>query len=163
MILNTSISLIAAIGKNNRAIGKNNHLLWNLPSDLKRFRELTTGHPIIMGYNTFKSIGRALPNRTNIVLNTEPLNIPNVTVCSSLEKAIEVAGRENNQEIFVIGGGMVYSQAINLADRLYLTLVDDNSEGDTHFPDYSPFSKIIDKEDHEENGLKFSFVTLERT
>jgi len=163
MIQNTSISLIAAIGKNNRAIGKNNRLLWHLPSDLKRFKELTTGHPIIMGYNTFKSIGQALPNRTNIVLNTEPLNIPNVTVCSSLEKAIEVASQENNQEVFVIGGGMVYSQAISLANRLYLTLVDDESEGDTHFPDYSLFNKVVDKEDHEENGLKFSFITLEKS
>lgn len=157
-----TISIIAAVGKNNRAIGKNNQLLWRLPEDLKHFREITSGHPIIMGLNTYRSIGRPLPNRTNIVLSPNNDDIPGVIVCHSLEEAISTAGAHDKEEVFIIGGGMVYASSIHLADRLYLTLVDDEAEGDTHFPDYSAFSKVKSEEPGKSGEINFRFVALER-
>lgn len=156
------ISIIAAVGNNQRAIGKNNQLLWHLPEDLKHFKDLTSGHPIIMGFNTFKSIGRPLPNRVNIVLNFEQLEIPGAIACLSLEEAIKVASKHDQKEIFIIGGGMVYERAINLADRLYLTLVDDNTEGDAHFPAYSAFNKVLSEEPGQSGNINFRFVVLEK-
>lgn len=153
------LSIIAVIGKN-RELGKDNDLIWNLPSDLKRFREITKGHPVIMGRKTFESIGHPLPNRTNIVISRQD-KIPGVVVVHSLDEAIEQAGKIS--EVFVIGGGSVYAQAIDKADRLYLTIVDASSPAaDTFFPDYSRFTKIISEEAHEENGLHFTYLTLEK-
>jgi len=156
------ISIICALSEQTRAIGKNNQLLWHLPEDLKHFKEITSGHPVIMGLNTFKSIGRPLPNRTNIVLNFQPVDIPGTIVCSSLEEAVRIAGEHDQEEIFIIGGGMVYKSAIALADRLYLTLVDDNTEGDTYFPDYSAFTKVIDETSGQSGSINFRFVVLEK-
>jgi len=156
------ISIIVAVGKN-REIGKNNALLWNIPEDLKHFKEITTGHAIIMGERTFYSIGRALPNRLNIVLSQNPdLKIDGVTVCGSIAQAVEAGGKYSD-EIFVIGGGMVYAQTIGLADKLYLTLVDKSFEADVFFPDYSEFDKIVtESEQFESNGLKYTFIQLEK-
>ncbi|MCX6712835.1 MAG: dihydrofolate reductase [Candidatus Vogelbacteria bacterium] len=156
------LSIIAAIGEKTRAIGKNNQLLWHLPEDLKHFKMITSGHPIIMGLNTFKSIGRPLPNRINIVLNFQPVDIPGAIVCSSLEEAIRIAGEHDQQEIFIIGGGMVYKSAIDLADRLYLTLVNDNADGDTYFPDYSNFTKVVSETSEQGGSINFRFIILEK-
>lgn len=153
------LSLIAVIGKN-RELGKDNHLLWNIPSDLKRFREITKGHPVIMGRKTFESIGHPLPNRKNIVISRHA-SIQGVTVVPSLDEAIAAAGEG---EIFIIGGASVYAAAINLADRLYLTLVTAEApDADAFFPAYPAFTNVIAKEDHEENGIRFTYLTLERT
>ncbi len=151
------LSVIAVIGKN-RELGKDNHLLWDIPSDLKRFREITKGHPVIMGRKTFQSIGHPLPNRKNIVISRDAA-IPGVTVVHSLDEAIAIAG---NGEIFVIGGASVYAQAIDRADRLYLTLVDESApDADAFFPDYSRFTKVVSREPQEENGYKFTYLTLD--
>jgi dihydrofolate reductase len=156
------ISVIAAIGEK-RELGFQNRLLWSLPEDLKRFKSLTTGHPVIMGLKTYHSIGRALPNRTNIVLSFEPQDIDGVSIAQNLDQAIALAKEApGGEEIFIIGGGQVYAQAISKADKLYLTLVAAEAEADTFFPDYSIFDKKIAEEAREENGIKYKFVELER-
>ena len=158
------LSIIAVIGKN-RELGKDNHLLWDIPDDLKRFREITSGHPVIMGRKTLQHIGRPLPNRTNYVITRDPsFTAAGVTTVSSLEDAIEKAKSASGaEEIFVIGGGQIYAQAISRVDRLYLTLVDkSDSDADTFFPDYGAFTKEIAKEPRIENGISFTYLTLER-
>ncbi len=161
--MNSKLSLIAVIGKN-REIGKDNHLLWNIPGDLARFRKITQGHPVIMGRKTFESIGHPLPGRTNIVVS-HSLKTPGVVVVSSLEEAIEKAREApGSGEIFVIGGGSLYGQAIARADRLYLTVVDRMAPGaDTFFPPYDRFTKVLFREPHKENGLMVTYLTLEPT
>lgn len=127
------IILIAAIAKNN-VIGKNNQLLWHIPEDLKRFKKLTMGHPMIMGRKTFESFRSPLKNRVHIVVTREPKeNSDQVIWVDSIEKAIEKAQSINNQ-IYIIGGGEIYKQTIDLADRLEITYVDKDFEGDTTFP-----------------------------
>ncbi len=154
------ISVIAAIGKN-RELGKNNALLWNIPADMKRFRELTTGHPVIMGRKTFESIGRALPNRTNIVVTRQQDFHPEgVRVCESLKQAIEVANSIDSTEVFIIGGAQIYGQAIGIADRLYLTIIDQSYDADAFFPDYSRFGNTLESKHFLENTLSITFLTL---
>ena len=159
------ISIIAAIGTQTRALGKNNGLIWRIPEDLKRFKALTTDHPVIMGRKTFESIGRPLPNRTNIVISRDTQYRPaGVTIAQSLESALEHASALENSEVFVIGGGQIYTQALPYADRLYLTLIEETSstKADTFFPEYSDFNKVVEKEDHAHDGLSYSWVTLEK-
>jgi dihydrofolate reductase len=161
---NPRISLIAALDRNTRAIGKDNQLLWNIPQDLKRFKRLTHGHPVIMGRKTWESLPaafRPLPGRTNIVV-THSGDIEGVRTAHSLEEAFILAsGAEGGEEAFVIGGGELYRQAISLADRLYLTLVDGEAEGDTFFPEYEDFIPVMEEVRHE--GIpSYTFVTLER-
>lgn len=158
------ISLIAVLSKKNRAIGAKNTLLWKIEGDLPRFKAITTGHPIIMGRLTYESIGRPLPNRKNIVISRTG-NIENqdsLTVVDTIEKAFEEANKEKTDEIFVIGGGKIYKDTIHLANRLYLTLVDDEPEADTYFPDYSEFNKVIKKEEYPEHTPPFTYVILEK-
>jgi dihydrofolate reductase len=157
------ISIIAAIGKN-RELGKDNGLLWHIPGELPRFKRITTGHPIIMGRKTYESIGRPLPNRTNIVITRDSSRtIDGVVVVDSLEQAIvEAKKAEGNEEIFVIGGGQIFEQAIPTADKLYLTLIDQTFDADTFFPEYREFSNVLEKEDHEDGGYRYSFLTLLR-
>lgn len=156
------ISIIAAIGKN-RELGKDNKLLWHIPDDLPRFKKLTLGHSIVMGRKTFESIGRPLPNRTNIVVTRDSsYEVEGVVVVHSIEKAIEEAKKKDKEEIFVIGGGQIYEQALPFTDRLYLTIVDAQAEADTYFPDYSEFKEIISEEKNESEGLKYKFIELER-
>lgn len=157
------ISIISAIAKNNRAIGKDNKLLWHIKEDFLHFKKITSGHPVIMGYNTYLSIGKLLPMRTNIVLSDKNIEIPGAIVCHSIEEAIKKASAKDTDEIFFIGGASVYSQAIKLADKLYLTLVDGNFLADTFFPDYSEFDKVISKTDKKSEGYKYTFVELERS
>lgn len=156
------ISIIAAIGSN-RELGKNNKLLWHIPEDMKRFRELTNGHPIIMGRTTYESIGRPLPNRTNIIVTRDPdYKAEGCIVVHSLEEAITEAKKHEEEEIFVIGGGQIYSQAITMADKLYLTKVNGIFDADTFFPDYSDFTRVVSSEKKQDNTYTYEFLELER-
>ena len=158
------LSIIAVVGKN-RELGKNNGLIWNLPGDLKRFRTITSGHPVIMGRRTFQSIGHPLPNRTNILITHDTtFQAAGVTVVSSFEEALEKAkAAPGSEEIFVIGGGQIYARAIEEADRLYLTVVDEEAPiADTYFPLYAGrFTKVLENSPQEENGIRYTFLTLE--
>jgi dihydrofolate reductase len=171
------ISIIAAIQKIDRGLGFQNELLYKIPEDLKRFKELTKGHPIIMGRKTFESIGRPLPNRLNIVVTRNAdFKQKGVVVADSLEAALKAASTPpqpspyqgegaNADEIFIIGGGEIYKQALPFTDRLYLTLVDGNKPADTFFPDYSSFTKIIESSDIKtdpETGVSYQYLTLEK-
>lgn len=129
------INIIVAVAENG-AIGCHNKLLWHISEDLKRFKRLTTGNPIVMGRKTFDSIGRALPNRQNVVISrNEELKIGGGDVVGSLEAAYELL--KDSEEIFVIGGGEIYRQAMAKADKLFLTKVYQSPEGDTFFPEIS--------------------------
>jgi len=163
------ISIIAAIDEK-RGLGKNNDLLFKIPSDMKRMRSLTTGHPLIMGRKTFESLGRLLPNRSHIVVTHNPQSLKNLSyqpeaVVKSIEEGIEKAKNfPGAEEIFIFGGGQVYQQAVekNLVDRLYLTVVKGDYSADSFFPDYSQFTKVINKEEHEEEGYAYTFLDLEK-
>ncbi len=156
-----TISIICAVAKD-RGIGKDNKLLIYLPKDLKHFKKITKGHVVIMGQNTYESIGFNLPDRINIILSLDyNFKAQNCFVFNSLEKALEFARIKEKEEIFFIGGASIYKQVIKLADKLYLTLIDKVFKADTYFPDYSKFNKIIKEEGpFEENGLKYKFVEL---
>ena len=155
------ISIIVAIAKD-RGIGMGNKLLFDLPEDLKYFHKVTKRHPVIMGYNTYKSISRPLKERHNIVISRDGTHIPGYIVVSSLGEAIEKASELQKDEIFIIGGAKVYSQAISIADRLYITEVDAKKEADTFFPDYSDFKSrnVISSGEH--NGVKYTFCIYEK-
>jgi dihydrofolate reductase len=136
-------------------------MLWHIPAELKRFKEITTGHTIIMGRKTHESIGRLLPNRTNIIITRDTeYKVDGAVIVHSLEEAIEKAQAIDSKEIFVIGGGQIFNEAISLADKLYLTIVEGNFEGDVYFPDYSHFSKQIFKLPQESDGYKYTFIEL---
>lgn len=146
-----------------RAIGKDNHLLWHIPEDLKHFKELTTGHTVIMGENTYYSIGRPLPNRTNIVVTlNKDLSLSGCQVVYSIDDALALARQNEPEEAFVIGGASIYRQFLPMIDRLYLTLVKGTHEADTFFPDYGDFSKVVSEEKHENGEYQFTFFVLER-
>lgn len=163
------VSIIAAIDEK-RGLGKGNELLFKIPGDMQRLRTLTTGHPLVMGRKTFESIGRKLPNRTHIVITRDPSHLqtlpyqPDVVVSSleeGLEKAKAFIGAE---EIFIFGGGQIFTEAIEkkLVDRLYLTIVKGEYDADTFFPEYPDFVHEINREDHEEDGYTYSFIDLEK-
>jgi dihydrofolate reductase len=153
-----SISIIAAIQTKDRGIGNQGHLLVKIHEDLKRFKELTMGHPIIMGRNTFLSIGRPLPGRTNIVLTKDPNERwEGCVACTSLEEAFQSAAQHDQSEVFVIGGGEVYRQALPFSDTLYLTLVESNEAADTFFPEYGDFSNRTLVKEADQDGLRYSF------
>lgn len=161
----SKISIIVAAAGKNRVIGTKGGMAWYIPEELKRFKEITMGHPIIMGRKTHESIGRALPGRANIVVTREPnYQAEGCVVVHSLDEAIKTAqGHEGNDEIFIIGGGQIYQEAIHLADKLYLTYVDKEIKGDVFFPPYSEFKKVISESDWQENeGIRYKFLTLER-
>ncbi|MFH1582948.1 MAG: dihydrofolate reductase [Candidatus Falkowbacteria bacterium] len=158
------ISIIAIVAKN-RAIGFQNKLLYDIPDDLKHFQTITAGHVVIMGENTFHSMrDLPLPNRVNIILTLDNnFKAENCLVAHSLEESIELGKTQNKGEIFFIGGGQIYRQALPLADKLYLTIVDDKpTQADTFFPDYSEFKNTIKQEKKESSGYKYSFVELIR-
>ena len=157
------INIIAVVGKNGE-LGKDNKLLWSLQSDLQRFKALTMGHPIIMGRKTFESIGKALPGRTNIVITrNRAFRAAGCVVTHSLTEAIRHA-ESIDAQIFVIGGGEIYKETIGLADRLYLTVVNDSPPADTFFPKWSAFNKILNKEEvvDPQSKLQLTFLTLEK-
>lgn len=157
------ISIIVVIGKN-KAIGCNNQLLWDIPEDMARFKELTMGHPVIMGRKTHESISVPLPGRCNIVISRDKgLKIPGCQVVSSLDEAIKYSKECNgHEEIFIIGGGEIYKQALAHTDKLYLTIVDDEPEADTFFPDYSEFTKILKKEENSNEKLGYTFLEISK-
>jgi len=160
-------NLIAAIGAKTRALGKEGRLLFSIPEDLKRFRTLTKGHPVIMGRKTWESLPeevRPLPGRANIVVSRQSgYDAPGAAVVTSIEEALTVAkDASGNEEIFIIGGGELYTLGLPFADRLYLTLVDDEAEGDVFFPEYISFEKEIEREEHSEHAPSFVYVTLEK-
>jgi dihydrofolate reductase len=156
------ISIIAAVAKD-RAIGKKNTLLWNIPEDLQHFKKITSGHPVIMGQKTFESLKGPLPNRTNIILTFDKkYKTPGCIVAHSMDEAIEIASEKDKDEIFFMGGGQIYHQAIKFADKLYLTIVEGEYEADTYFPDYSEFKKVVSEEPHKSSGYKYSFLELEK-
>lgn len=158
------VSIIAAMAEN-RVIGVNNTLPWRLPADLRHFRRLTTGHHVIMGRRNYESIGRPLPDRTNIVVTRNPAyRAPGCVVRHSLEEALRDTG--DDPEVFVIGGAEIYRQALARADRLYLTLVHANVPGDTFFPEFDAREwRETGRTRHEaddKNPYACSFVTYER-
>lgn len=157
------ISIIVALTKNN-VIGSKNKLLWNIPEDLKRFKNLTTGHHILMGRKTFESIGRILPNRTNIILSKhEVIKIPNAFVFNNLSKAIKFAKDRGENELFIIGGGMIYKECLPLVDKIYITKINDQYEGDVYFPkiNYKDWTQIFN-EKHLDNNPSFEYSILEK-
>ena len=159
------ISQVAAIQQKDRGIGFKNELLFRISDDLKRFKALTSGHPIIMGRKTFDSIGKKpLPHRTNIVITRQNLEQEGVIFVHSLEEAIEKA-KEIDENIFIIGGAEIYIQALSITDRLELTIVESDVPADTFFPEYKEFSKVVSKEKFydEKTELHYEIVTLERT
>ncbi|WP_367396069.1 type 3 dihydrofolate reductase [Pantoea sp. Ep11b] len=157
------ISLIAALAAD-RIIGMENAMPWDLPADLAWFKRNTLKKPVIMGRLTFESIGRPLPGRLNIVVSSQPGSAEGVTWVTSLDEAVQAAG--DAEEIMVIGGGRVYEQMLARADRLYLTHIDAEVEGDTQFPDYEPdewqstFSEFHDADEH--NSHSYCFEILDR-
>ncbi|MGE5242477.1 MAG: type 3 dihydrofolate reductase [Bacteroidota bacterium] len=158
------VSLIAAMAEN-RVIGVDNTLPWRLPADLKHFRRLTTGHHVIMGRRNYESIGKPLPERTNIVVTrNRKYRAPGCVVTHSLEEALERA--QTDAEIFVIGGAEIYRQAFARADRLYLTLVHASVAGDTYFPEFAADRwNEISRERHEadaKNPYPYSFLVFDR-
>lgn len=158
------LSQIVAMAEN-RVIGCDNTLPWRLPNDLKHFRRVTMGHPIIMGRKNYESIGKPLPGRTNIVVTRTPdYRAPGCVVVHSVEAALVAAG--NDAEIFVIGGAELYSQTLAQAGRLYLTEVHANVLGDVLFPSFDRAGwHELAREAHKadaEHGYDYSFVTLER-
>lgn len=164
------IAAVVAIGRN-RELGKENKLIWHIPDDLKRFKKLTLGHPIIMGRKTFESIieilGKPLPERTNIVVTRDKgWNYDGVLTASSIEEAKELAKNQvGADEIHIGGGAQIYEQALPHIDKLYLTLIDAEApDADTFFPPYERlFTNKTFEEEHEWNGLKYRWVDLERT
>jgi dihydrofolate reductase len=159
-----NISLIVATSENN-AIGKDNQLLWHLPADLKHFKDITTGHPILMGRKTYESIGRPLPNRRNIVITRqEDLTIAGVEIATSITEAISLCSTE--KEVFIIGGAEIYKSALPFAHRIYLTTVHQHYEADAFFPALTMDDwNTIHQEYHhpdEKNSVAYTFSTLER-
>lgn len=154
----SKVTLIAAIDENS-VLGKDNQLIWHLPEDLKRFKRLTSGHAIIMGRKTFESLPKALPNRHNIVVTRNQNYFKEgVTVCHSLEAAIEYA--KNDDQPFVIGGGQVYEQAIELADVIELTKIHAQFEGDVFFPEIDLKKWSVEKEERMSHpDFEYSFIT----
>lgn len=156
------VSLVCALSKNS-GIGKNNELPWHISEDLQRFKRITMGHPVIMGRKTYESIGKALPGRTNIVLSKDKkFSLEDCIVCGSLDEAVDLAKQKDSTDIFIIGGGQIFEQSIDIADKLYLTLVDETVDADTFFPNYSDFKKVVFEESKESNDIKYKFLELER-
>ncbi|HQZ23746.1 MAG TPA: dihydrofolate reductase [Flavobacterium sp.] len=158
------IILIAAVAENN-ALGKNNDLLWHLPKDFKRFKEITSGHHIIMGRKTFESFPKPLPNRTHVIITRQKEYVcEGCIVVQDLEKAIAVCPK--NEDIFVIGGGEIYSQSIHLADQLDITRVHHSFEADVYFPEIDPeiwelTSEVFNPKD-EKHLYDYTFQTFVR-
>ena len=160
------ISLIAAIGKNNE-LGKNNTLVWNMPTDLKYFREKTAGHPVIMGRKTHESIGRPMPNRRNIIITRDlDYKKDGIEVVHSLNEALSLLP-EKNKEIFIIGGEEIFKQAMPIADKLYITHIEaEDKDANVFFPEIIPIVwNEISHEEHqkdEKNPYNYTFSIYER-
>jgi dihydrofolate reductase len=161
---NAKLSIIVAMAKN-RVIGADNKIPWRLSGDLKMFKQITTGHHLIMGRKTWESIGRLLPGRTTVIVTRQKnYPAPGALVADSLDTAIAACG--NNDEIFVIGGAQLYAAALPRADRIYLTLVDAEIAGDTRMPEFDPTQwRLQRSEAHtadEQNQYHYLFTIYER-
>ena len=160
------ISAIVAVSNNN-VIGKNNDIPWYLPADLQYFKKTTLGHHIIMGRKSFQSIGRPLPKRTNIIITRDPYFVSsNCLIARTIEEALEMAYDNKEEECFIIGGGTIYEQTKKLWDKLYLTQVDIDVEGEIYFPrvDLSEW-QLLSQIDHmadEKNPYNYSFKVYQR-
>lgn len=162
-----TVSIIVATSLNH-AIGKDNQLLWHLPADLKFFKTTTMGCPVIMGRKTFQSIGRTLPGRKNVVITRDKTFNSNhqfdILVCGSLDEALVKLHAEN--EVFIIGGGEIYKQSMDLVDNIYLTLVKIHLDGDVYFPEINMHDfHLVWEEEHdadEKNELDYTFQKYER-
>lgn len=162
----STITIIAAIANNN-ALGKDNDLIWHLPADLKRFKKVTSGHHILMGRNTFESIGKPLPNRTTVIITrNSDYKAAGCIVVNSIEKALEVA--KDDAQIFIIGGAQIYKQTIasNLVDQLDITKVHHTFDADVYFPAIDTgIWKEVSKEDFEadeKNKYDYSFISYKK-
>ena len=157
------ISVIVAVAENG-TIGDKNALLWHITEDMKHFRSRTTGHPVVMGRKTYESLGRPLPNRTNVVITRQELTIEGCEVVHSLEEAMALFSEE--EEVFIIGGAQIYAEAMRVADRFYLTVVEHPYEGDARFPAWNPEEwQLIESERFERGAdypYPFRFETYER-
>jgi len=153
-----SVIIICALARN-RIIGKDNKLPWSISEDLQNFKRLTMGNTVIMGKKTFESIGgKPFPGRNNIVLNFIKEEIPGVIVCTSIPEALDKA-REYDKDIFICGGASIYKQFLPFADKMYLSHIKKEYEGDTYFPEFDELEwEVVKREDHEE----FEFVEYER-
>jgi len=160
------ISLIAAMGKN-RVIGKNNKMMWRLPLEWKYFKETTLNHCIVTGRKNLMAQGRALPNRTNIVVTRDKnFMFDGCKIVHSIEEAIEYAKSLGEAELFICGGGEIYNQTISLADRVYLTIVDYSEEGEVYFPEFDEKKfdkKLIEQQEvSEKNSLAWKAYLFEK-
>lgn len=156
------LSTIVAIDKK-RGIGKDNKLLCHISNDLKRFKKITTGHTILMGSTTFESIGKPLPNRTNIVVAFDPnYKAVGCEVFNDLDEAIAWARNNEPEEVFITGGASIYKQTIDKVDRLYLTIIDEEFDADTFFPKYNQFTKVIKEESGKDGKYNYKFIILEK-
>ena len=164
----TPVVIVVAMSRFTRTIGNKDKLLWHIPADLKRFKSLTMGHPVIMGKKTFTSIvgylNGPLPGRTNIVLTRDlHYTYPGVKVAHSLEEGIEIAKSEHPNEIHIGGGAELYKQALPLVSKLHVTWVDDQPIGDTFFPPFEDEFRVTSESgDMEHNGLHFEWVDYTR-
>ncbi|MBQ6546537.1 MAG: dihydrofolate reductase [Bacilli bacterium] len=151
------INIIAAVGKN-LELGLNNKLIWNIPEDLKYFKDVTTGKTVVMGRKTYESIGRPLPNRNNIVLTRKDIAIEGVNIVKNYEEILNL-----EDETFIIGGESIYELFLPYADNLYLTEIDDSHEADSYFPYFD--KELYEKEvirDSSYNDINYSFVVYKR-
>jgi dihydrofolate reductase len=161
------VSTIVGVGKNNE-IGKKNDIPWHLPADLKYFKKITSGHPIIMGRKCFESIGKPLPNRTNIIVSRNPdFYIDGCILTHSLSAALFVAEESGAEEAFIIGGGEIYLRGLPLSSKLYITEIDiEVVDADVFFPEINmEFWSLISEERHSKNGKNscdYTFKVLER-
>ena len=157
------ICIIAAMSEN-RVIGNKGKIPWRIPEDMKHFRELTVPHPVIMGRKTFESIGKPLAGRPNIIITRgeRKLYPDGRIMASSLEHGILAGQYLDKERIFIAGGGQIYEQSIHLANRLFLTLVEGQFVGDTYFPDYSEFSKVVSLEEGQSGEYRYKFLELVR-
>jgi dihydrofolate reductase len=154
------VSFVVAMSQNH-VIGVNQGLPWHIPADLRRFKKITLGHPVVMGRKTFDSVGRPLPGRENIVITRQDLKIPGVKVVGNLDDALKpFAG--GPEEVFILGGGQIFSEALPLADRIYLTLIERNFEGDVKFPsvNWSEFEQTF--EETHVDPIPFKFINYQR-
>lgn len=158
------VTIIAAVGRN-KALGKNNDLIWHLPADLRRFKEVTRGHHVIMGRKTFESLGKPLPHRTNIIVSRNSnYKADGCIVVGSLEEALKEAHSDPNP--YILGGAQIYEQALEVADRMDLTLVHEDFEADAFFPDFSDENwEETGRQDFkkdEKNPYDYSFVQYKK-
>lgn len=158
---NPPISIIVALDEE-RGIGKQNGLLWHISEDLRHFKSLTAGHAVIMGRKTYESIGRPLPNRTNIVVTSHDLKTNAIIVKPSLVEAISFGSSVEKAELCIIGGGQIYAQALELADRLYITMVKGTYNAEIFFPPFDHLFHCVSEQASSEGEYQYVFTVWER-